>query len=211
MFDNLNNRVHPSGGERLVFSQDFAGVGGSVRYLRTRLEGSKYFSLGKGFIVTSHAEGGVIKGLNGQGVFLTDRFYLGDPDVRGFDIRGIGPRVIRHYDPGGDRQDDAVGGKYYYSGKLEMEIPLGAGAKEMGLRPSVFMDVGSVWGSSFKTSELLPPTTVPTIRQIVDKNGHLLYINNTTGKVTSNPGPLGPGGVPIDPNFSKQQHDSGIS
>jgi len=206
VFDNLNNRVHPTRGNRLVLSQDFAGVGGSVRYLRSRIEAAKYWQLGRtGFILSAKAEGGMIKGL-GQQVYLTDRFYLGDPDVRGFDIRGIGPRVIRHYDPGGDRQDDAIGGKYYYSGRVEMEIPLGSGAKEMGLRPSVFMDVGSVWGSDFKQSDLLPPTTNVTIRQFVDKKGRKLYINNTTGKVTHDPtGGFDP--VTFEPvdnvNFSK--------
>src|SRR3546814_4311341 len=41
--------------------------------------------------------------------------------------------------------DDALGGKAYYKGRLELDIPLGAGAKEMGLRPSIFVDVGSVF------------------------------------------------------------------
>jgi outer membrane protein insertion porin family len=197
VFDNLNNRVHPSGGQRIVFSQDFAGVGGSVRYLRSRVEASKYFSLGKGFIVTTHAEGGMIKGL-GQKVFLTDRFYLGDPDVRGFDIRGVGPRIIRHYDPGGDRQDDAVGGKYYYSGKIEMEIPLGSGAKEMGLRPSVFMDFGSVWGSGVKSGDFIPFNPATT-RQFLDKKGRKLYIRRSDGKVTTDPGTIVNGEPTADP------------
>jgi outer membrane protein insertion porin family len=43
-------------------------------------------------------------------------------------------------------QDDAIGGRYYYQGRAEVEIPLGSGAREMGLRPSVYVDVGSVWG-----------------------------------------------------------------
>ena len=28
-------------------------------------------------------------------VRLTDRFFLGEPEMRGFDIRGVGPRVQR--------------------------------------------------------------------------------------------------------------------
>jgi outer membrane protein insertion porin family len=28
-------------------------------------------------------------------VRLTDRFFLGEPQIRGFDIRGVGPRVQR--------------------------------------------------------------------------------------------------------------------
>jgi outer membrane protein insertion porin family len=194
VFDNLNNRVHPSKGQRLVFSQDFAGAGGDVRYLRTRLEASKYWQLGRsGFIVTSHAEGGIIDGL-GHAINLTDRFFLGDPDIRGFDIRGVGPRIIRRYvtpdTTGGSsfsKQDDAIGGKYYYSGRLELEIPLGSGAKEMGLRPSIFTDVGAVWGSDCNAQKcLVDPNPNPgATRQFVNNNGQPLYIRNTDSKIVT--------------------------
>ena len=43
-------------------------------------------------------------------------------------------------------QDDALGGKYYYLAHLELEIPLGSGARELGIRPSIFVDAGAVWG-----------------------------------------------------------------
>jgi outer membrane protein insertion porin family len=42
--------------------------------------------------------------------------------------------------------DDALGGKVYYLARAEIEIPLGSGAREMGLRPSIFMDAGAVAG-----------------------------------------------------------------
>ena len=34
----------------------------------------------------------------------------------------------------------------YYLGHLELQIPLGSGARELGLRPSIFTDVGAVFG-----------------------------------------------------------------
>ena len=94
---------------------------------------------------------------------LTDRFFLGSPQIRGFDIRGVGPRIQRipyefDIDANGnptnirlstDRNqilDDAIGGRAYYLGRAELEIPLGSGARELGLRPSVFVDVGALWG-----------------------------------------------------------------
>ena len=42
MFDSLNNRLRPTAGQRLSLSQDFAGLGGDVKYIRSRFEGSKY-------------------------------------------------------------------------------------------------------------------------------------------------------------------------
>lgn len=153
-YDNLNNRIRPSAGQRIVFSQDFAGVGGSVRYLRSSINAKKYWGLGKGFIFSVSGEGGHIMGL-GQNIRLTDRFFLGEPQIRGFGIRGVGPRVVRtFYDittglpaTGDNDTDDALGGKTYYLGHLELELPLGSGGRELGLRPSLFVDAGAVWGS----------------------------------------------------------------
>ena len=170
-YTNLDNSIRPTRGERLVLSQDFAGLGGTVKYLRTRLDADKYWNVGSGFIFSLGAEGGAIipfeesPGPGIDAVRLTDRFFLGEPQIRGFDIRGVGPRVQRlnylrdaegkiileNGVPQVDETrrnviDDALGGRYYYLARAELEIPLGSGARELGLRPSVFVDVGSVFG-----------------------------------------------------------------
>ena len=82
---------------------------------------------------------------------ITDRFF--GTQLRGFDIRGIGPRIIREFydEEGGidkSRQavSDALGGRAYYMGRLELEFPTGSSLKSFGLRPSAFIDIGSVWG-----------------------------------------------------------------
>lgn len=156
IYDNRDNRIRPTRGHNLVFSQDFAGLGGSVKYLRSRVNGGKWFGLGSGFVLGLTAETGYIMGLGKKSadptvdkVRLTDRFFLGEPQLRGFDIRGVGPRVIRYnVDQNGNRtsqlSDDALGGRFYYLAHAEVEIPLGSGARELGLRPSIFMDVGAV-------------------------------------------------------------------
>jgi outer membrane protein insertion porin family len=168
IYDNRDNRIRPTRGHNIVLNQDFAGLGGSVKYIRTRLNASKYWPLGGGFIFSLSAEGGYIHSLEGErvdatgqpvdAVRLTDRFFLGNPQIRGFDIRGIGPRVKRFYltkDSSGNYventsnnnvRDDALGGKIYYLTRAEVEIPLGSGAREMGLRPSIFIDAGAVGG-----------------------------------------------------------------
>ncbi len=157
LYDDTDG-IHPTRGQRLTFSQDFAGLGGDVKYLRTRADATKYHGFGGGWIFSAHAEGGYIKALRsspGPGqdpIRLTDRFF--GPDLRGFDIRGIGPRVQRiAYDANGhlvpvtssNKVVDALGGKAYYMGRLELEIPTSSGLKSMGLRPSAFVDVGSLF------------------------------------------------------------------
>lgn len=170
-YDRRDNSLRPTRGHSIALSQDFAGLGGDVRYLRTSLNADKYWNLGKGFIFSVQAQGGYIHPFEksrGQGIDeirLNDRFFLGEPQMRGFDIRGIGPRVLKYYaaaspdaaiditDPLNpvynlNRKgavDDALGGRAFYMGRAELEIPLGSSGKSMGLRPSVFVDVGSVW------------------------------------------------------------------
>ena len=164
VYNTLDSSVRPTRGELITLSADFAGLGGNTRYGRLRANARKYWSLGSGFIFSLAGEGGAIKGFKDRGpgvddVLLTDRFFLGEPDLRGFDIRGVGPRVVRRTpvtDEDGNvvlsaldsdsTQDDSLGGKYYYLGRAEIEIPLGSGVRELGLRPSVFLDVGSVFG-----------------------------------------------------------------
>ncbi|BBD00328.1 MULTISPECIES: outer membrane protein assembly factor BamA [Sphingobium] len=171
IYDTRDNRIRATRGQNVTLSQDFAGLGGSVKYVRTRLQGAKYVPLGGGFIFSLSGEGGYIHSLEGtrrdstgqevDPVRLTDRFFLGEPQFRGFDIRGVGPRVKRYYlqaqttdgvttyvrnNGNNNVSDDALGGRVYYLARAEVEIPLGSGAREMGLRPSIFMDAGAVAG-----------------------------------------------------------------
>ncbi len=198
IYDNRDNRIRPTRGRNFSFSQDFAGLGGSVKYLRSRVNGGQWISLGGSFVLSLTGEAGYIMGLGKQRygldtvnnqlyaidkVRLTDRFFLGEPQLRGFDIRGVGPRVIREfgsYDTNGvftgsgQKTDDALGGRLYYLGHAEIEIPLGAGAREMGLRPSIFMDFGAVGKiKSPRTSNFQGYCSIATV------------VKDSTGKTTS--------------------------
>ena len=204
VYDSLNNRLRPTRGQRGVFSQDFAGLGGDVRYIRTRFEGAKYWGLGhSGFVLSANAEGGYIMSLEkGRGagidrVRITDRFYLGEPDFRGFDIRGVGPRVqrIQYLGTTGSQTldtdrtrfvDDALGGRAYYLGRLELEIPLGAGVRELGLRPSIYIQAGALFGITHPIINATPfpvnvdsvtgvKTVMPLVTQALDTSGRPLF------------------------------------
>jgi outer membrane protein insertion porin family len=157
LYDDTDG-IHPTRGQRLTLSEDFAGLGGDVRYIRSRADVTKYHSFGGDWILSLHAEGGYIaplqkaKNPENDAVRLTDRFF--DPGMRGFDIRGIGPRVVRvpynaDFTPGAldinKQVSDALGGRAYYMGRVELELPVSSGLKSMGLRPSAYIDVGSLW------------------------------------------------------------------
>jgi outer membrane protein insertion porin family len=212
-YDNLNNRQRPTKGQRISLSQDFAGLGGSVKYVRSVFEAKEYKKILGGFVLSAGIEAGYMHPFgksktDAQGdaidrVRLTDRFYMGEPDFPGFDIRGLGPRVLRRQiDATGqivtDRKqlfaDDSLGGRAKYLGRLEMEIPLGSGARELGLRPSVFAVFGSVFGvkdpkvtrlSAFPVDANGIPQSLLT--PILSSTGARQCIDNTVGTLSNEP------------------------
>ena len=171
IYNTKDSNVRPTRGHSVSLSQDFAGLWGlgEVAYIKNRVNADKFWKVtDSGFIFSLTAEGGYVYPLENRGsaalgiddVRLTDRFYLGEGQIRGFDIRGVGPRVQRvSFLPGvvnglpanipqlarNEIQDDAIGGRAYYLGRAELQIPLGSGAKELGLRPSIFVDAGAVF------------------------------------------------------------------
>lgn len=172
-YNSLNSRIRATRGRTVSLNAEFAGLGGDVRYLRFRGRAQQFWQIGNsGFIFSLLAEGGTIIPLAERpepgvdDIFLNDRFFLGEPQFRGFAIRGVGPRILTQfsvldefrrpvldangnvvYRTGEDEvRDDAIGGRNYYLGRAELEIPLGTGARELGLRPSVWADIGALWG-----------------------------------------------------------------
>jgi len=148
IFSSLNNPQRPTRGQRIDFSQEYAGLGGDIFYLRSRLEYQKFVPLPFGFIGRLSAEGGFIQGL-GEDVRINDRFFLGGSRVRGFDTAGLGPVAVAIDGAGNPIQrTDFLGGETFYLGSTELFIPLGAAAEELGVRASAFADIGSLFDIS---------------------------------------------------------------
>jgi len=208
-YNSLNSSLRPTRGRRVSISSEFAGLGGDVRYVRLRGQAQQFWNVfNSGFIFSISAEGGTIVALQDRGgvgvddIQLTDRFFLGEPRFRGFDIRGVGPRILtQRYvldgqnnpvldDDGLPRliterdqiRDDSIGGRNYYLGRAELEIPLGTGARELGLRPSIFLDIGALWGVERPVLQD-NPTGLP----LLDADGLPLFISVDTQEVTTNP------------------------
>jgi len=206
VFDSLNDRIHPSHGMRFFVSQDLAGLGGSVRYIKSTVEGHQYWNW-HGFIISANLQGGYIQSLeSGKGpgtdkVRLTDRFYMGEPEFAGFDIRGLGPRVLRAtYNSDGSLNlnrnqvsDDALGGRASYFGRLEAQLPLGNAVKELGIRPSIFLNIGSVFGT--KKPALYDTGPGGQFREVLNTDGTRLCVDGNPSDTNSLPSQSVPAGT----------------
>jgi len=135
-YDVRNDPLEPTSGFIASFGQDFAGLGGDSQYVRTKASVRGYRSLFSEDVVGSMTlEGGNITTF-GDDLRITDRFFLGGDDFRGFARDGIGPR---------DRNtDDALGGNNYVVLRSEVTFPLGL-PESFGITGGVFADVGTLW------------------------------------------------------------------
>ena len=135
-YDTLDSRFDPRSGMVLRLRNEVTGAGGDVRFLKSSLGGAYYYSIFENWTASVDAEVGNIIGL-GQDTRISDRHFVGGSKCRGFQFAGVGPRD----GPTGD----ALGGKQFYTGSLELGFPLGL-PEEYDIRGRVFTDVCSAWG-----------------------------------------------------------------
>lgn len=135
--DRRNDSLRPTRGFFVELNQDLAGVGGDVNYLKTETTGGWYYGFNKDFVLSATGAAGYIDGWHGDVVRINDRFYKGGNTFRGFEVAGIGPRDTT------SGRDDALGGKLYAIGSLELTVPTFL-PEQYGIKASLFTDVGTV-------------------------------------------------------------------
>jgi outer membrane protein insertion porin family len=139
IYDTRNNRKNPSNGIYVSWTQDVAGLGGDVDYIRSVAEVRGYYPLTREFTLVGRAIGGNIQGWNGQDVRIVDDFYKGGETIRGFATAGIGPR-----DPW---TGQTYGGKNFYAATTEVRFPLPFIPDDLGFSGAVFADAGTLYGT----------------------------------------------------------------
>jgi outer membrane protein insertion porin family len=133
--DSRTSGLNPNSGFVLRFGQDFAGLGGDVKYVSSTVFAlAETKVLGENLTLRAIAEGGSLQTFGGYESRVTDRFF-GAGKVRGFERNGFGPR----------EDGDALGGNMFAAVRLEADFPLGL-PEEYGISGGAFYDVGSVWG-----------------------------------------------------------------
>ena len=137
-YDTRITGLNPDAGVLFEFAQDFAGLGGDSKYVKTtaNVVGQRRVLNGD-VVLRATLEGGAIA-FSGGSNRAADRFLLGPNELRGFEPGGIGPR---------EGTGDSLGGNLFIAARLEAEFPLGL-PEEYGIRGSVFYDVGNLWDLS---------------------------------------------------------------
>lgn len=162
-WDRRNDPISPTGGFDFRFSQDIAGIGGDVKYLRSDARANFYKGLFGDVIASLALSGGYITGWGGDSVQLNDRYFKGSNEFRGYDNLGIGPRVLQtDLTTGNTIRGNALGGNAFALASAEVSFPVGI----PNLLGSVFAEAGTV---GLLDEEFIFDTTNGTIQtQVID-------------------------------------------
>jgi outer membrane protein insertion porin family len=136
-YDTRDSKITPTDGLITRLATDLAGLGGDARFLQSTWKTKYYYPINKKWIGVLSSDIGHVEGI-GQDVRITDAFLLGNDNMRGFKIGGMGPRD--------KTTDDALGAKTYGVGTVELTFPVGL-PEEFGVRGAVFTDFGTAFGA----------------------------------------------------------------
>jgi len=141
-WDNLDNPVRPTNGFRGQVEGEIAGLGGDVDFGRIEAHGWYFMPVYEDAVVLKiEGNAGQELPFAGKNAPLQDRFFKGGDTFRGFAVAGVGPRQRSN-----DGNTDAIGGRTYAIGTLEMTFPLGL-PEAWGITGEVFSDFGTVFNS----------------------------------------------------------------
>ena len=138
--DYRDSRTDPRDGFQIRVGADYAGLGGTAHYLRTKIDGTYLYSLenliGDDWGLAISAGGGYLMHFDNEEKII-DRFFLGGDNLRGFQSGGVGPHAI------GTDEVDSIGGRLIYTQSTELRFPLPI-SSDFGLSGRAFVDMGSL-------------------------------------------------------------------
>jgi outer membrane protein insertion porin family len=139
-YNTLDNNKAPTSGLIASLTQDFAGVGGDVNFIRTTAEIRNYYEVLPDVVGVVKLQGGNVSGWGSKDLRMLDHFQMGPNLVRGFAAGGLGPRDLTL-----GTTNDSLGGTMFWGTSVEFQTPLYFLPKEIGIKLATFADAGSVW------------------------------------------------------------------
>ncbi len=140
-FDYLDDDLSPTSGLNVDLTTDFAGAGGTAKYVRLSPDADYYIPLehifgSKAWVLKISASGGDLIPILGYQDRIVDRFFLGGDNLRGFADGGVGPHDAS--------TGDSLGGRILWTQSTELHFPLPV-SPDLGVSGFAFVDVGSLY------------------------------------------------------------------
>lgn len=114
--DKRNSLIFPTMGNLVQFSTEVAGLGGDIGFVKNELIMQANWTPHENFTFQLGLQSGLLQGINNDmKIKITDHFFLGGSmNLRGFDMRGCGPRDKGY----------SLGGDAYWAVALHLYTPL---------------------------------------------------------------------------------------
>jgi outer membrane protein insertion porin family len=139
--DQRDSKFNPTAGSLIYFDQNIATFFSDIPTVQTGVGATFYQELfSDKFIGSAKARLANVTAFNNKDVKLSDRIFASPSDLRGFELRGIGP-----VDSG-----DHIGGNNLATLSLKSTFP---NPIPENLRPTtfLFLDMGNVWGADYSS------------------------------------------------------------
>ncbi len=158
-FDYLDDDQSPTSGLNVGVTTDFAGVGGTAKYVRVSPNLDYYIPLervfgSKDWVLKLSASAGDLIPIFGYHDNIVDRFFLGGDNLRGFADGGVGVHD--------QATGDSVGGRVIITQSTELHFPLPV-SKDIGISGFAFTDVGTLYGATPLPGYPLLDTSSPRV------------------------------------------------
>lgn len=139
--DTRNRLFNTTEGYRAGFIQTLATPPSDITYLKNEIYNNFYYPLHKDYTLNSKMGLSSINSLNNKDIKLSDRLFLPQTYVRGFENKAIGPI----------ENGDHVGGNYasYLNIATTFPNPL---PEKLNATSIFFIDAGNVWGVDYDSS-----------------------------------------------------------
>lgn len=196
IYNTLDNTRNPTSGLLAELKQDFAGLGGDVKFIKTTGDVKYYYPLVSEIVGVLRVQAGNVSGWGSDNLRMLDHFQMGPNLVRGFAPNGIGPRDISPL-----TAQDSLGGTNYWGASAELQMPFWFLPKEIGLKGAVYADAGSLWDYQGPTSW---PVTGESIATMIDDSNK---IRSSVGAGLIWQSPFGPLRVDVAFPLSKGKYD----
>ncbi|WJW79876.1 outer membrane protein assembly factor BamA [Bartonella sp. TP] len=188
VYNSLDNMRIPRSGLYIKVAQEFAGLGGEAKYLKTYGKVMSYTTLSDqhDIIGLLSAGAGFMHQSDAGGARVFDMFKNDNDMVRGFKYNGMGPR---QKSLGGSTY--FIGGSKYMNATAELQYAIPVLTDSLGMRGAVFADAGTVYDNPYlPTTPCSAPNTPKSCEPGVTNNK--MFLRSSVGVSLMWASPIGP-------------------
>ncbi|HEY4202267.1 MAG TPA: outer membrane protein assembly factor BamA [Devosiaceae bacterium] len=149
-YNTLDDTQNPTEGLIATFTQQYNGW--DVNYVRSEAKARYFMPLleDSGIVASIRGQAGVINNLDPGAVNGAEAFGLGSSLIRGFESRGLGPRL---------NTGESLGATMYAGLSAEIEFPFPVLPETYGLHGAVWADMAWIDGVPSFNSDTVNPTS----------------------------------------------------